>query len=73
MSVAETGSHIQSKAIEGLCDLRALALAGRAMSKDANNDDLHNMGRVLGKIADLADDLIRQLDIVLINESTHLS
>lgn len=58
----ETGYDVKLSVIDGLFDLRAMALAGYAMSDDAPNEDMNNMGRVLRKIAELAMDFIRELD-----------
>ncbi len=65
-----TFEDIQSNVIDGLFDLRALALAGEAMGHDGD-DDMLTMGRVMKKIADCAMLLIRELDVVLPKGGAH--
>jgi len=54
---------IFSVAINRLFDLRAMSLAARGMvMEDADEEDGANAGRVMKQVADLAYDLIQQID-----------
>ncbi|HEY4698690.1 MAG: hypothetical protein A3K04_11160 [Gallionellales bacterium RBG_16_56_9] len=61
----EAFSEIKSTAIDGLFDLRAMALAGAAMSFDSGDEKVLNLGRVMNQIANCAAGLIREIDVVL--------
>lgn len=48
--------------IDGLYDLRALAAGGVAMVDETPDENVHNIGRLLRKIHEMAGGFIAQLD-----------
>ena len=57
-----TWNDVRSTVINQLFDMCALARAGRALAGETLDEEKHYMGRILGKIDDLARQLVRQLD-----------